>query len=154
MKPLLPAVVLFGALTTATAWTFGSLTGYQHKWGNYDVVNPEKKTARLGTEAYRAYMEHLKVLEPGVFVDKHERLPDAPSDLSRLAQKPELAVFTHLRNQSLRCHYAVWIELIADGRIYRQFLNPGDKPRAALRARAEEVSLRAYCNLHGLWKAE
>ena len=90
-----------------TVWAFGSLTGYEHRWGNYDVANPEDRSSRLGTDAYRAYMERLKTLEPQVFVDKHERLPDAPTELSHLAEHPELAAFTYLRNQCLRCHHAV-----------------------------------------------
>ena len=90
-----------------TAWAFGSLTGYEHKWGNYDVQNPQDRSTRLGTDAYRAYMERLKAIEPQVFVDKHERLPDAPTDLGDLAEHPELAAFTYLRNQCLRCHHAV-----------------------------------------------
>ena len=89
------------------AWAFGSLTGYEHKWGNYDFTNPEDTSSRLGTDVYRAYMEHLKTVEPNVFVDRHERLPDAPTDLSKLADQPDLAVFTYLRNQCLRCHHAV-----------------------------------------------
>ncbi len=50
-------------------------------------------------------------------------------------------------------HYIEWIELIADGKIYRQFLNPGDVPEATFNIEAEQVSAREYCNLHGLWKA-
>jgi len=51
-----------------------------------------------------------------------------------------------------RTHYIVWIELIADGKVYRQFLNPGDKPEATFCVEAKQVSAREYCNLHGLWK--
>ncbi len=50
-------------------------------------------------------------------------------------------------------HYIEWIELVADGKAYRQFLNPGDAPEAVFRIDAEKVSAREYCNLHGLWKA-
>jgi len=50
-------------------------------------------------------------------------------------------------------HYITWIELIADGKSYRQFLNPGDKPQAHFKIDANEVVAREYCNLHGLWKA-
>lgn len=50
-------------------------------------------------------------------------------------------------------HYIEWIELLADGKAYRQFLNPGDAPRATFRVEAANVSAREYCNLHGLWKA-
>ncbi len=49
-------------------------------------------------------------------------------------------------------HYIEWIELIADGKAYRQFLNPGEKPEAFFNITAKEVTAREYCNLHGLWK--
>ena len=51
-------------------------------------------------------------------------------------------------------HYIEWIELIADGRIYRQYLKPGDTPEAVFPVTAEKVIAREYCNLHGLWKGE
>lgn len=50
-------------------------------------------------------------------------------------------------------HYIEWIELIADGKTYRQFMNPGDVPEAVFMVEADNVSAREYCNLHGLWKA-
>jgi len=50
-------------------------------------------------------------------------------------------------------HYIEWIELIADGVSYRKFLKRGDKPEALFCVKAEKVSAREYCNLHGLWKA-
>lgn len=50
-------------------------------------------------------------------------------------------------------HYIEWIELLADGKAYRQFLSPGEAPKAAFRVEAQNVSAREYCNLHGLWKA-
>jgi superoxide reductase len=51
-------------------------------------------------------------------------------------------------------HYIEWIELLADGKVYRQFLQPGSVPEAYFEVDATEVSAREYCNLHGLWKAE
>jgi superoxide reductase len=50
-------------------------------------------------------------------------------------------------------HFIEWIELIADGKAYRQFLNPGDAPEAVFEINAESVIAREHCNLHGLWKA-
>lgn len=50
-------------------------------------------------------------------------------------------------------HYIEWIEIIADGKVYRQFLKPGDVPEATFSMSAEQVTAREYCNLHGLWKA-
>jgi len=49
-------------------------------------------------------------------------------------------------------HYIEWIEVIADGKAYRQFLKPGDVPEATFNIAAEQVTAREYCNLHGLWK--
>ena len=50
-------------------------------------------------------------------------------------------------------HYIEWIELIAAGKTYRQFLKPGDAPEAVFCIEAAEVTAREHCNLHGLWKA-
>ena len=50
-------------------------------------------------------------------------------------------------------HYIEWIEILADGKAYRQFLKPGDKPSAEFCVKATTVSAREYCNVHGLWKA-
>ena len=50
-------------------------------------------------------------------------------------------------------HFIEWIEIIVDGKSYRQFLNPGDAPEATFKIDAETVTARGYCNLHGLWKA-
>ncbi len=50
-------------------------------------------------------------------------------------------------------HYIEWIELVADGKAYRQFLKPGDIPEAVFCIAATQVTAREYCNLHGLWKA-
>jgi superoxide reductase len=50
-------------------------------------------------------------------------------------------------------HYIEWIELIADGKAYRQFLNPGDTPEATFNVEAGQITAREYCNLHGHWKA-
>ena len=49
-------------------------------------------------------------------------------------------------------HYIEWIELLVDGKAYRQFLNPGDEPQAVFNVEADKVSAREHCNVHGLWK--
>lgn len=50
-------------------------------------------------------------------------------------------------------HYIEWIEIIADGRLYRKFLSPGQEPAAVFEIEADKVTAREYCNMHGLWKA-
>ena len=49
-------------------------------------------------------------------------------------------------------HFIEWIELIADGKVYRQFLQPGEAPEATFPVTAASVTAREHCNLHGLWK--
>jgi len=49
-------------------------------------------------------------------------------------------------------HYIEWIEIIADGKAYRQFLNPGDTPETTFSVEADQITAREYCNLHGHWK--
>jgi superoxide reductase len=50
-------------------------------------------------------------------------------------------------------HNIEWIEIIADEKAYRAFLNPGDAPEATFCIDAKEVTARIYCNLHGLWQS-
>lgn len=50
-------------------------------------------------------------------------------------------------------HFIEWIEIMTDKGCCIQFLNPGDAPEAEFTA--EDVrAVRAYCNIHGLWKKE
>lgn len=50
-------------------------------------------------------------------------------------------------------HYIQWIEVIVGGKSYKQFLKPGDNPEAEFCTTGENIVVREYCNLHGLWKA-
>jgi superoxide reductase len=51
-------------------------------------------------------------------------------------------------------HYIEWIEVISDGKAYRQFLKPGQTPEAVFNIPADNVRAREHCNLHGLWEAK
>jgi len=50
-------------------------------------------------------------------------------------------------------HYIEWIEVSTDGEAYRKYLKPGDKPEASFKLKAEKLTARAYCNMHGLWRS-
>ncbi len=50
-------------------------------------------------------------------------------------------------------HYIEWIEVIYDGVVDRKFLHPGDTPEAEFCMKADKATVRAYCNVHGHWKA-
>ncbi|MDD4937626.1 MAG: desulfoferrodoxin [Candidatus Shapirobacteria bacterium] len=50
-------------------------------------------------------------------------------------------------------HYIEFIEIIADGKIYREFLKPGDTPTVNFEIKANKIKAIGYCNVHGLWKS-
>lgn len=50
-------------------------------------------------------------------------------------------------------HYIEWVEVVADGRSYRKFLKPGEKPEAEFEVTAKKIEAREFCNVHGLWKS-
>lgn len=52
----------------------------------------------------------------------------------------------------LEKHYIQWIEVLADGKAYRQFLSPGEAPEAEFHVDAEGVTARELCNIHGMWE--
>ena len=52
-------------------------------------------------------------------------------------------------------HWIEWVQVIAGGNSYRQFLSPGDAPEALFPVSISEVDYaREHCNLHSLWKGE
>ena len=50
-------------------------------------------------------------------------------------------------------HHIEWIETITDKKTYRQFLDPGDTPEAIFEINSGNLTVREYCNIHGLWKS-
>ena len=50
-------------------------------------------------------------------------------------------------------HFIQWIELLTPKSVLRCELKPGCKPEATFITNEECLCARAYCNLHGMWKA-
>jgi superoxide reductase len=49
-------------------------------------------------------------------------------------------------------HWIEWIQVVKDGTIMRQFLEPGQKPEADFPMKGKPDMAREYCNIHLLWK--
>jgi superoxide reductase len=49
-------------------------------------------------------------------------------------------------------HYIQWIEVITDIENYVRYLKPQDAPEAEFKVEGKVQKVRAYCNVHGLWK--
>ena len=50
-------------------------------------------------------------------------------------------------------HFIMWIEIQEGDRLKRQYLKPGMEPKATFCTNGGPITVRAYCNIHGLWKA-
>ncbi|MDD5606719.1 MAG: desulfoferrodoxin [Candidatus Pacebacteria bacterium] len=50
-------------------------------------------------------------------------------------------------------HYIEWVEVnTIDGKSGKKFLEPKEKPMVVFYTRKKLVSVRIYCNIHGLWE--
>ncbi len=84
-------------------WSFGAQEGRRHDHGNYDTANPTDPHERLGTAAYKKYMQRLSKLQPQAYPKKMHEIPKAPT-ADEIQEDPSKAVFTYLRQECLRCH--------------------------------------------------
>ncbi len=50
-------------------------------------------------------------------------------------------------------HWIGWIEVDVDGLVLHRDLVPGDAPEAFFPIDGRRVAVRAWCNLHGMWRA-
>ncbi len=72
--------------------------------------------------------------------------------VSKDGGKIEVAVGSTL-HPMLPEHYIEWIAVVSDDKMELKFLKPGDEPKAEF-ADLQSGTAYAYCNLHGLWKAD
>jgi|GEM_PF-14583 superoxide reductase len=49
-------------------------------------------------------------------------------------------------------HYIEWIEVITDEGIFKKYFKPKDKPEFKTDKKNKIKVVRAYCNIHGLWR--
>jgi len=51
-------------------------------------------------------------------------------------------------------HYIQWIETVSEHGDAKLFLSPGDEPEREFHKSKKMKKVRAFCNLHGLWKQD
>lgn len=110
----------------------GNIVEVLHAGGGELVCCGQPMTRQVENTVDASKEKHVPVIEK---IDKGYRV--------------KLGVVAHPMEEK---HYIEWIELVAGGKAYRQFLVPGDAPEAFFCVEAASVTARAYCNLHGLWK--
>jgi len=91
-------------------------------------------------------MELLKAKTEDVGQEKHVPVIEKTKD----GVKVRVGSVPHPMEEK---HYIEWVEIIADGRVYRKFLKPGDKPEAEFKIKVQKITAREFCNIHGLWKS-
>lgn len=93
--------------------------------------------------------ESMKVLEPKTEDEgKEKHVPVIEKTDSGV--KVKVSSVPHPMEKT---HFIEWIELIADGLVYRKFLEPGDPPEVEFSINADTIKAREHCNIHGLWQA-
>lgn len=95
------AGIIQGAL-----WGWGpASTGYEKRYGNYDVVDPDHREPVFGTKAYRKYTKAIVDAFPKNFPSRLMQVPKTDPDT--LKEKPWEAIYTYLRSDCQRCHLGV-----------------------------------------------
>lgn len=93
-------------------------------------------------------MKKLKELSKDAAKEKH--LPVVEQSGGKL--KVKVGSVPHPMEEA---HYIEWIQVLAHGREYRHYLKPGEVPEAVFDIDdidIARISVREYCNVHGLWK--
>jgi superoxide reductase len=92
----------------------------------------------------------MKLMEENVVdaaVEKHVPVVEETAD----SVKVSVGSVAHPMEEK---HHIEWVERVSDGRTCRRSLKPGDSPEAEFVGRPGRIRVRAYCNLHGLWKSK
>ena len=91
-------------------------------------------------------MKHLE--ENTVDAAKEKHVPVATLEGGKL--KVTVGSVAHPMDEN---HFIEWVEVIkGDGTIMREHLSPGSEPTAIFPIDTDQVVVREYCTLHGLWK--
>ncbi len=95
--------------------------------------------------------QKMTMLEPGVVEASHEKHIPVVSVEGNLV-KVSVGSVAHPMTEA---HYIPWVYLQTDKGGMRKNLSPNGEPVAVFALADEKpVAVFAYCNLHGLWKAE
>ena len=108
--------------------------------------NPE--TGEIVTEAAEGLAE---IVPNTVDAAKEKHIPV----ISREGQTVTVSVGS-VPHPMIEAHYIGWVLLETENGTERRELKPGEEPEVQFFAEEDDriVAAYAYCNLHGLWKAE
>lgn len=73
--------------------------------------------------------------------------------IKKLSEKEIEVIVGEVEHPMSQEHFIEWIEVKEDNKLTKIFLGPEDAPKAVFSVSGENYEVRAYCNLHGLWRA-
>jgi superoxide reductase len=94
--------------------------------------------------------DEMKLLEPNTVDAAHEKHVPVIEKNGNMV-KVSVGSIPHPMEAE---HYIETISILTEKRLYREYLSAGDKPEAVFEIDGNISCVRAYCNLHGLWKSE
>ncbi len=95
--------------------------------------------------------EKMELLAPGsVDAAAEKHVPVVSQILNGHATRVEVGSVAHPMAEE---HFIEWVALVGEGCASIHYLKPGDEPTSDFSGVAHGAAY-AYCNLHGLWKAE
>ena len=95
--------------------------------------------------------QKMTKLEPGVVEASHEKHIPVVTWLDDTVS----VVIGEVEHPMVEEHSILWVYLQTDKGGQRKCLNPGQEPYVTFRlANEKPLAVYAYCNLHGLWKAD
>ena len=87
-------------------WGWGPAgTGYEKRYGNYTIDDPDGPVPIFGTREYKNYTQNLMKRFPHNYPSRLRQLPEV--DLESLEANPEQAVYTYIRSECQRCHMGI-----------------------------------------------
>ncbi len=89
-----------------------------------------------------------KMIENTTDAAKEKHIPVVEKIGNRLEVK--VGSVNHPMNED---HFIQWVEVVGNEESFLKFLSYTDKPEAVFDLECDEFYVRAYCNLHGLWRS-
>ncbi len=120
-----------------------------HQIYQCSVCNNLVEILKPGKELQEVCHKPTLVLEKTSDVGQEKHLPV----VTRTTQGIHVAIGS-IPHPMEEAHFIEWIELIAGKKTFRVNLSPGEKPEADFPFIEGPVTVREFCNVHGLWKID
>lgn len=95
--------------------------------------------------------EEMTLLKPNTSDGNHEKHVPVVTIMSENKLKVKIGSKPHPMSAE---HNIRFVCLQTSSEIIVRYLNPNDAPEACIRFTGKPIAVYAYCNIHGLWRAD